>query len=216
VERRLRFLATAGDACKHSGRRGRIPSVAGGHLEDRANKTRGADPVMNIESLVQATLHESYLDRIEDLRAYADKVRHFNSQKKAVREYLAALRKFKAEVISAARKLGIDLCRGEKRDEASLAKLFKERAHPYKVGDCAYELCISNRVPPLGTDSLALLDSEIARWDLRLATMQDDAQLVSIELQDMLQKHQQYLQLLSNISKATHDTAMAIIRNIKG
>ncbi len=42
----------------------------------------------------------------------------------------------------------------------------------------------------------------------------DDAQLANVDLQNMLQKMQKTLQMMSNISKSCHDTAMAIIRKI--
>ena len=42
----------------------------------------------------------------------------------------------------------------------------------------------------------------------------DDAQLANIDLQNMLQKQQQTLQTMSNVSKMLHDTAMAIIRKV--
>jgi hypothetical protein len=44
----------------------------------------------------------------------------------------------------------------------------------------------------------------------------DDAQLANVDLQNTLQKQQQTLQTLSNISKALHDTAMAVIRKMGG
>jgi hypothetical protein len=62
--------------------------------------------------------------------------------------------------------------------------------------------------------SVDLLDNEIARWEERLSTLGDDAQLANVDLQNILQKQQQALQMLSNISKAQHDTAMAIIRKL--
>ena len=40
----------------------------------------------------------------------------------------------------------------------------------------------------------------------------DDAQLANIDLQNALQKQQQTLQTISNVSKMLHDTAMAIVR----
>jgi hypothetical protein len=46
--------------------------------------------------------------------------------------------------------------------------------------------------------------------------MGDDAQLANVDLQNQLQKQQQAMQMLSNILKMMHDTAMAIIRNLKG
>ena len=47
-----------------------------------------------------------------------------------------------------------------------------------------------------------------------LQTLGDDAQLANVNLQNILQKQQQLLQMMSNISKMLHDTAMAVIRKI--
>ena len=43
----------------------------------------------------------------------------------------------------------------------------------------------------------------------------DDAQLANIDLQNSLQKQQQTLQTMSNVSKSYHDTAKAIIQNMR-
>ena len=53
------------------------------------------------------------------------------------------------------------------------------------------------------------------KLDEALATLGDDSQLMNLELQDTLQKLQQSLQMLSNISKMMHDTTMSIIRNFR-
>lgn len=45
-------------------------------------------------------------------------------------------------------------------------------------------------------------------------TSGDDSQLANIELQNMLQKQQQTIQMLSNVEKMMNDTAMAVIRKI--
>lgn len=58
------------------------------------------------------------------------------------------------------------------------------------------------------------LDMAIEQWEEKLSSAGDDAQLSNIELQNMLQKQQQTLQTMSNVSKMMHDTAMAIIRKI--
>ncbi len=50
----------------------------------------------------------------------------------------------------------------------------------------------------------------------KLKGLGDDAQLANVDLQNTLQKQQQLLQMLSNISKEMHDTAMAVIRKIGG
>lgn len=171
---------------------------------------------VDVNAMVHQTLREAYLEATEVLRDYAERVRDFNSRKKALRAYLAALREFKASVLSSARERGVDLCRGNNNDLAILAKLFEEHAHAYDVGELEYELCIPDRVPPDAVKSVALLENEIARWNERLATLGDDAQLASIDLQNMLQKQQQTLQMMSQISKQLHDTAMAIIRKLAG
>lgn len=50
--------------------------------------------------------------------------------------------------------------------------------------------------------------------DEQLSTIGDDAQLANIDLQNMLQKQQQAIQMMSNISKILNDTAMAVIRKL--
>ena len=58
------------------------------------------------------------------------------------------------------------------------------------------------------------IDAEIVKWEQKLSSAGDDAQLANIDLQNMLQKQQQTLQTISNVSKMLHDTGMAIIRKI--
>jgi hypothetical protein len=50
----------------------------------------------------------------------------------------------------------------------------------------------------------------------KLAGVGDDAQLANVDLQNVLQKQQQTLQMMSNISKMLHDTAQAVIRKMGG
>jgi hypothetical protein len=180
--------------------------------EDSSVNTFNQDPM----ALVQAVLRQSYMETTEDLRLYAEKVRHHNLLKKAVREYLAALRRFKARVTSSARERAIDLCSGDKKDQATLAKLFVEHAQAHEVGEIEYELCIPDRVPLAGVNSFTLLDNEIARWEEQLNGVGDDAQLANVDLQNVLQKQQQILQMMSNISKLIHDTSMAVIQKMGG
>jgi hypothetical protein len=60
------------------------------------------------------------------------------------------------------------------------------------------------------------LDTYITNLEETLNGVGDDAQLANVDLQNMLQKQQQTLQMLSNIAKMLHDTAMAVIRKIGG
>jgi hypothetical protein len=66
------------------------------------------------------------------------------------------------------------------------------------------------------TVNAAQLQGMVGQWEQKLATVGDDAQLANVDLQNALQKQQQLLQMLSNVSKLLHDTAMATIRKIGG
>jgi hypothetical protein len=78
------------------------------------------------------------------------------------------------------------------------------------------ELGMWDGVPPAGCNSPDSLDNEIQKWEEKLNSIGDDAQLANVDLQNMLQKQQQTLQMMSNISKMLHDTAMAVLRKIGG
>ena len=58
------------------------------------------------------------------------------------------------------------------------------------------------------------LENYINNLDAALNSVGDDAQLANVDLQNILQKQQQYIQQLSDISKMFYDTAMAVIRHI--
>lgn len=50
----------------------------------------------------------------------------------------------------------------------------------------------------------------------QLQSVGEDAQLANVDLQNVLQKQQQTMQMMSNIAKSLHDTAMAVVRKIGG
>ncbi|KKK44381.1 hypothetical protein LCGC14_0802680 [marine sediment metagenome] len=58
------------------------------------------------------------------------------------------------------------------------------------------------------------LNRYIEQLEEDLKNAGDDAQLENIDMQNMLEKQQQTMQMLSNVSKMLHDTAMAAIRKI--
>ncbi len=58
------------------------------------------------------------------------------------------------------------------------------------------------------------LEQDLNALETRLRTVGDDAQLANIDLQNVLQKQQQTLITLSNVSKMLHDVAMSIFRKI--
>jgi hypothetical protein len=62
-------------------------------------------------------------------------------------------------------------------------------------------------------------DSRVRRaWSHRLAFAEtaDISQLLQLDVQDKLQKQQQFVQTISNIMKNEHDTLKAIIQNLRG
>lgn len=65
-------------------------------------------------------------------------------------------------------------------------------------------------------EALGEADSHIKGLEDKLNSIGDDAQLANVDLQNVLQKQQQTLQMMSNISKLVHDTAMSLIRKIGG
>ena len=73
-----------------------------------------------------------------------------------------------------------------------------------------------NGLEPTGEkiSTKAELDAHIRILEDELATVGDDSQLANVDLQNALQKQQQTLQTMSNVSKMLHDTAMAIIRKM--
>ena len=65
-------------------------------------------------------------------------------------------------------------------------------------------------------EALGEVDSHIKGLEDKLNSVGDDAQLANVDLQNMLHKQQQTLQMMSNISKQVHDTALSLIRKIGG
>jgi hypothetical protein len=77
----------------------------------------------------------------------------------------------------------------------------------------AYMIANKSYFKNLAAELLAL-EKTIDSLEEQLATVGDDAQLANIDLQNMLLRQQQTMQLISKVSKMIHDTAMAIIRKI--
>jgi hypothetical protein len=138
--------------------------------------------------LVQYVLREAYLQTMEDLLFYAEKVKAFNAAKKQMRDHLQELRRYDQHM---------------KQQQA--------RAHlglPPSVGMPA------TIAPSLVAQSE--LRQAIRKWEEKLNSLGEDAQLANVDLQNILQKQQQTLQMMANISKMLYDTAQSVIRKIGG
>ena len=68
-------------------------------------------------------------------------------------------------------------------------------------------ISIDQQIKALGTG--------VEVFEEKLSSIGDDAQLANIDLQNALQKQQQILQTISNVSKMNHDTMMSIINNMR-
>lgn len=166
-------------------------------------------------ALVQAVLRQSYLETTEELRYYVEKVRRLNECKKLIRDYLQKLRDVSVTVRAAAHASRLPRT-SDIRFANAIAALFDKHSVVIERGESECDLPIPERVPPKEVNSFESLDGEIARWEGILNSLGDDAQLANVDLQNILQKQQQTLQMMSNISKMLHDTAMSVIKKMGG
>ena len=159
-------------------------------------------------ALVQQVLREAYLETQKDLEFYAAKVRFFNKAKKAIRDEVMRARSYLASL-----DLATDSgCRDDDVPVKPYATLCFEAFPAFDESGNPAVRTIEG--VPLSTRGS--LRSYIEDLERQLATVGDDAQLANVDLQNVLQKQQQTMQMMSNISKLLHDTAMAIIRKIGG
>ncbi len=70
--------------------------------------------------------------------------------------------------------------------------------------------------PPPPTARAGDLEAYVKVLEAKLNTVGDDAQLANVDLQNKLQKQQQTLQMMSNISKMIYDTDLAVVRKMGG
>ncbi len=147
------------------------------------------ESAIDINALVQFVLREAYLESQADLQHFADKVRFYNEQKEAIREEVSRLRGFKSSLEHGGRPTDL-------RPNMSVWRV------------------TSNYRPPAVIKSTDPLEDLLSKWEEELQSVDDDAQLANTDLQNTLQKQQQLMQTVSNISKMLHDTAMAVIRKI--
>jgi hypothetical protein len=147
------------------------------------------DRNMDINVLVQSVMRESYLQQTEDLKKYQDKVQYFNETKKKIRD---------------------------EQDKARNAKITPGSAPLRKINITAEK----GTPPIISPHNAGIVKTEQERQDYlrylqdKLNSVGDDAQLANIDLQNVLQKQQQFVQMMSNISKLLNDTAMSVIRKI--
>ncbi len=176
---------------------------------------------VDVNALVQAVLREAYMENTQDLHFYAQKVRFYNQLKKMIRDEVTKAREYLAK--QAGKKPEEALVGGPYTNSVGSTGPLQFPTEP------AFDAKTGAMVPhpPLTNDDVTAdkaipmskkeeLETYIKNLEEKLNSVGDDAQLANVDLQNMLQKQQQTLQMMSNISKMLHDTAMAIIRKIAG
>ena len=166
--------------------------------------SNSAEVLEDISSIVQQVLRESHVGYQKDLQYFAEKVRHFNNIKKAIREEIAKVR----------RALTINSAKGGCSHRNDPVEPYTPTCFKSCLAldeDCKPTIVMGEGEP---LNTWGELEDYINELEESLATTGDDAQLANIDLQNILQKMQQTLQTISNVSKLLHDTAMAVIRNI--
>lgn len=164
---------------------------------------------VDINALVQAVLRESYMESMQDLRFYAEKVSFYNGLKKDIRNELESLRKRLTDAVEA----GVD-DENNSLVAVGLDTTSRKFDGPLGIGEDGKPKVLESA--PESITTKGELEDQIKALEERLNSVGDDAQLANVDLQNMLQKQQQTLQMMSNISKMLHDTAMSIIRKIGG
>ncbi len=192
---------------------------------------------IDTDALVQWVLRVSYNESVNDLKQQATELKKLNDIKKqirkqlknakqtvspqiAIQDYKLELELFRTEIILASANQFNRKYKGKQKTSRTIlnttvAKLIENKAYAYSGLPINGSTTIPNRIPRKHVKSLESLDKEIAFWDKNLNTLGEDGQLFNINLQGSLQQMQQYIQMMSNISKMQHDTNMAIIRKLK-
>jgi hypothetical protein len=191
----------------------------------------------DVNALVMWVLREAYLSSNEDLKFYAEKVTFYNAVKDKLRKKIREAQ----DVMHQAAGRGDTEAVDDKIDELGFkmqdyfvdgvsTDTVDANGRPvidptdvrskYSATDGVIEpkqegATEETKVTTPKVSKKAFLDY-IADLEQNLNGVGDDAQLANVDLQNQLQKQQQTMQMLSNISKMLHDTALAIIRKIGG
>jgi hypothetical protein len=165
---------------------------------------QGGSLPTDINAIVQQTLRDAYLEANQDLEFYADKLRFYNSLKKAIRDEVKKVHKARRSLN------GSKGCKNAGDPIKAYVPLSFDTA--ITLDENCRPVIDPGEGKPLTT--WGELEDYVEGLENTLQTVGDDAQLANIDLQSILQKQQQTLQMMSNISKMLHDTTMSVIRNI--
>ena len=165
------------------------------------DKSPGHQPLdtLDVEALIQLVLHQAYQASSDDLRSHALRLDYCTSLKNTLRDELAVARRFLSDNVE-----GSELKRpyGRKRF-STLAVVGPDGKMSVRPGQ-----------PDGDAKDVKQLEDYIKGLESQLATVGEDSQMAQLKLQAMVQRQQQTLQSLSNLTKSFHETHMSIIRKI--
>ena len=163
---------------------------------------RKIDGWVDVNQLIQHVMREAYVSSSEDLKMYAQKLKFHTDLKAMLRDELKRARSFLSEHTA-------------DREKGELDTPFEKLKFELQPQVDANDALVPKKPEADGTTThSAELNDYIKELDQMLNTVGDDAQLAQIDLQNMTQRVQQAVQMLSTLSKLLHETAMAIIRKI--
>ena len=181
-------------------------------LASWAGGVASSGPHSNVSEMLAGVLKEAVASANEDKKYFLEKLQGHNEAAAAVTDYLAAL--VDASVALAEKERGTR--------EASSPTVIP-RSEPSALEQAAEADRFAGLVTGFATakEELRALVAEMSASDIRafeekLDAVGDDAQLANVDLQNILQKQQQTLQMMSNISKMLYDTAQSVIRKMGG
>ncbi len=159
----------------------------------RGTQRRGVRP--DVEALAGYVLHHAYIAGSRELQSAAAELKFYETQRKAAYRSRADLARMRR-----------NLDRGRRPQNASLRPLRLTKTYRPGARAVAY-----GEAEPATVDSVA---DQLQGIVVLCNQTEEKAERANIEMQNALQKQQQTLQTISNVSKMLHDTAMAIIRKL--
>jgi len=182
----------------------------------------------DINAIVQWVLREAYMENMETMRDYADKVKFFNEMKKDLRDKLTEARNVASDYQQ------YDTTSGEEiyPDEYGrikvkfpwiLEELDYDPSKPVVLKGVAssdsYGVLIINKNDESGRHLLKILEiqlqDEIAKAEADRETLRNDRQMTSTQFENANQKATQYINMLSSVLKTMQEMNKGIIQNLR-
>lgn len=173
----------------------------------------------DVSQTLLGVMKEAVASTNEDKQDYLEKLQGHNETAEALSDYLAALADASASL--AEKETGksedsspaaISRPEASALEKAADADRFTELVTGFATAKEELRELLTDR----SASDIRAFENEIRAWEEKLNGVGDDAQLANVDLQNILQKQQQTLQMMSNISKMLYDTAQSVIRKMGG